>query len=73
MRKECGFGVNAPSTYAQIVPNTIVFGPSIIGKEDMRHRPGEYMHLKDLMLMQMIFGRAMANIVFKEKSFQLGG
>lgn len=73
LRKECGFGVNAPSTYAQIVPNTIVFGPSIIGKEDMRHRPGEYMHLKDLMLMQMIFGRAMANIVFKEKSFQLGG
>ncbi len=73
LRKDCEFGVNAPGTYAQIVPNTIVFGPTIKGREDMRHKPGEYMYLKDLMLMQMVFGRAMANIVFKEQSFQLGG
>ena len=55
------------------VPNTVVFGPSMDGVPDMRHRTGEYMKLKDLMLTEMIFSRAMGNIVFKNRSFCLGG
>lgn len=73
MRKPCEFGVNTVSTYAQIVPNTVVFGPSMDGVPDMRHRTGEYMKLKDLMLTEMIFSRAMGNIVFKNRSFCLRG
>ncbi len=73
IRKPCELGVNTVSTYAQIVPNTVVFGPSKTGEPDMRHRAGEYMKLRDLMLTEMIFSRAMGNVTFKNQSFRLGG
>lgn len=57
-------------TYAQIVPNTITFGPVMPGSPDTRNQVNESISVRDLMFMQTLFERAMSNIVFLKQNFQ---
>ena len=64
------FRICSYDTYAQVVPNTITFGPVMPGSEDTRNQVNESIAIRDLMFMQTLYERVMSNIVFSPKSFR---
>lgn len=45
-------------TYAKAMPNTVAFGPTFPGKEDVIHKPNECVEIDELILMAKIYGNA---------------
>ncbi|KMT22599.1 dipeptidase PepV [Clostridium cylindrosporum] len=49
-------------TYAKEMPNTVAFGPSFPGNEDVAHKPNEYISVEDLITCCKIYSNAILKL-----------
>lgn len=64
------FHVDSVGTYAQIVPNSIVFGPTFGDEDNLRHHVNESMSLQHLKYLETLYERVISNIIFLKRSFR---